>query len=128
VLYDPIHYRYYVDGTWVAASEIHSSYKGEIRRMPGAPEYTPPECPIIGQDGPTGFKARLAEYIRRLPPEVQVEYVREWLPGPERFTVDWREQQRRIAAGEPYELCITLRPHGPNVAVPAHASRLPDAR
>lgn len=76
----------------------------------GAPKtYEPPSCPIPGQDGPAGFKARLAAYIRDLPPGVEVDYVRSWLPGEERFTVDWREQNRRIAAGEPYELCITLR-------------------
>lgn len=74
--------------------------------------YTPPACPIPGQDGPSGFKARLASYIRDLPPGVEVEYVRQWLPGEERFTVDWREQARRIAAGAPYELCITIRHTG----------------
>jgi|JI10StandDraft_1071094.scaffolds.fasta_scaffold00467_22 hypothetical protein len=78
--------------------------------MPGAPRtYEPTQYPIPGQDGPGGFKHRLAQYIKDLPDHLEIEYVRQWLPGEERFTVDWREQARRIREGAPYELTITIR-------------------
>lgn len=75
----------------------------------GAPRtYEPPTCPITDQNGPSGFKTRLAEYISHLPEDHVIEYVRTWLPGEQRFAVDWREQNKRIANGETYELCITI--------------------
>lgn len=78
--------------------------------MPGAPHvFEIPTCPIPGQEGEAGFKARLAAYIRSLPPGVEVQTVHQWIPGIEKYSVDWREQARRIAAGEPYELVITIR-------------------
>lgn len=76
----------------------------------GAPRvYEDTAYPIPDQDGPSGFKYRLGKYIEQLPPGTQIQTVRSWLPGELRFTVDWREQQKRIAQGETYELCITLK-------------------
>jgi hypothetical protein len=82
-----------------------------MRQLPiAAPRsYTQPDYPPSDQEGECGFKARMALFIRTLPPHFVIESVRRWLPGEERFEVDWREQNRRIAAGEPHELVLTIR-------------------
>ncbi|TXH19728.1 MAG: hypothetical protein E6R03_00165 [Hyphomicrobiaceae bacterium] len=61
------------------------------------------------QNGPTGFKARMAQYIATMDPALEIAFVRRWLPGTDRFRVDWREQNRRIAEGSSYDLTLHIR-------------------